>query len=88
MTCWFLLCLHYKSLDRGHAVHLAVDTVWKKLALMASSVRFGSTSLLLSSYMGKALPVTKVISLKEFHPKEGLEKGLRSCYINLPHFPL
>jgi hypothetical protein len=37
--------------------------------------------------MGKALPVTKVVSLKEFHPKEGLEKGLRSCYINLPHFP-
>ncbi len=67
---------HYKSLDKGHAVHLAIDIVWKKL--VASSVGFGSTFLLLSSYMGKALPVIKVVSLKEFHPKEGLEKGLRS----------
>jgi hypothetical protein len=69
MTCWFLLCLHYNSLDKGHAMHLAVEIVWKKLALMASSVGFGSTSLLQSSYMGKALPVTKVVSLKEFHFK-------------------
>ncbi len=84
MTCCLRICLHYNSLDKGHPVHLAV--VWKKL--VASSVRFGSTSLLPSSYMDKALPVTKVVSLKEFHSKEGLEKGLRSCYINLTHFPL
>jgi hypothetical protein len=82
MTCWLLLCLHYNSLDKGHAVHLAVAKVWKKLALI--SARFGSTSLLPSSYMGKALPLTKVVSLKEFHSKEGLEKGLRSCYVHQP----